>query len=51
MKECECGHKHCCHLKVKKRVIRTKNEVGYPIRFLRKTCKEYSEWLGDIPLS
>lgn len=51
-KICVCGN-HCCHnsKKTKKPRIYGKNEFGYSYSFIRQTCGECGQWLGDIPIA
>lgn len=47
MKICLCGN-HCCHNgEVKKQRIYDKNELGNSYSFVRRTCGECGQWLGD----
>jgi len=45
-KICVCGN-HCCHIGAKKKKIRTKNEFRLSFSFIRHTCGDCGQWLGD----
>ena len=38
----------CSHKKVKKKLIKTKNEYNMPLRFIRETCVLCGRWISDI---
>jgi hypothetical protein len=44
---CECGHVHCCHKKAKKEELLDDSEGHVPFRFVRETCTDCGQFLGD----
>ena len=50
MEKCQCGHTHCCHKRIKRVEIKTTNEFGVFVKFIRKICADCSTQLGDKDL-